>query len=269
MSPIKLPLSLQPPVHADSASDDPTRDHAGIDSLAALLRREADHRISNSLQLAGSLLALEAAHSRDAGARDSLARAGRSLRLIASTHHRLSDSGAPKGSVALDVHLLTLCDELYTALVEPEGHALLVNADPVRVPQLLADALAMIASELICNALKHAFPGRRGGLIELACGYAEDGRNLVLTLRDDGVGLPPGFDPMHRRQQPAQNGSAAKTTRRSGLGLQLLQGLILQYDGSLMLLHDRPGAGYRITLSCVAPMPGMHHPAMAGHGGTA
>ncbi len=61
------------------------------------------------------------------------------------------------------------------------------------VPISLAVPVGLIVNELLSNALKHAFVGRKEGEIKVNLTASEEGR-INLTVSDDGVGLPPGFD---------------------------------------------------------------------------
>ncbi|MEA2003760.1 MAG: sensor histidine kinase [archaeon] len=82
--------------------------------------------------------------------------------------------------------------------------------------------VGLIINELLSNALKHAFNGRDEGKIEVSLTAPDSGR-VNLTVSDDGVGLPPGFDI-----------NAAKT-----LGLRLVKILVEdQLQGRLETISD-------------------------------
>lgn len=78
------------------------------------------------------------------------------------------------------------------------------------------------------NAFKHAFPGGRRGTIGLSL-KAHGDREAVLTVRDDGVGLPPGFD----------------IDAAASLGLQLVPLFVDQMHGSLRV-GPGPGACFEL-----------------------
>jgi two-component sensor histidine kinase len=68
-----------------------------------------------------------------------------------------------------------------------------VRVDDYPFPISVAVPVGLIINELLSNALKHAFEGRGEGKIEVSLAASEGGR-VNLTVSDDGVGLPPGFD---------------------------------------------------------------------------
>jgi two-component sensor histidine kinase len=76
----------------------------------------------------------------------------------------------------------------------------------------------LIVNELVSNSLKYAFPDNRSGLIEVACRQLGNER-YRLMVKDNGVGLPTGFD----------------ISKSSSLGLKLVSSLVQQIDGELAL----------------------------------
>jgi two-component sensor histidine kinase len=68
-----------------------------------------------------------------------------------------------------------------------------MNLEPVSVAVNEAVPCGLILNELVSNALKHAFCGSADGDVAVSLCYDEEGR-IVLRVRDNGAGLPPGFD---------------------------------------------------------------------------
>jgi two-component sensor histidine kinase len=93
----------------------------------------------------------------------------------------------------------------------------------------------LIVNELVVNALKHAFPGGRGGEIRIRLEGADD-QTLVLEVSDDGIGWPPEM----------------KTQQFDSLGLTLVEVLTRQLRGRIEILRGS-GAGVRITFKNVLP----------------
>lgn len=227
-------MTIQPVPHRPPATAPPLPSGDALpDALADLLRKEADHRIGNSLQLLSGLLNVQQLHIMDHHARDALARASKRLRLIAQLHRRLA-IGDGQGVVALEDYVSGLRDEIFAAVVDHHRHALLVNVDPVEVPARIASAAGMIINEFIFNSLKHAYPGQDEGTIEIAAGQGRDGA-LYLTVCDDGIGMPEDMAP----------------ETAGGLGVKLMQALVAQLRGTFAIRRRDRGTCYEIMF----PLP--------------
>jgi len=109
-----------------------------------------------------------------------------------------------------------------------------VTADELEVPIEAALPCGMIVCELLTNVFKYAFPGTRSGKALVALS-ARDGR-VSLTVSDDGVGLPPDFDP----------------ERSTSFGWQLVRNLTAQLDGTSTIERDR---GTQVTISFINRQP--------------
>jgi two-component sensor histidine kinase len=113
-----------------------------------------------------------------------------------------------------------------------------LEAQSMRVPLDTAVPLAFITVEILTNAFKHAFPHQRGGTVRVA--LRQEGENGVLTISDDGVGVP------------ASDGG------RKPLGLTLVRKLVEQVGGTLE--PPEPGRStYRVVFP-LAPPPGSELP---------
>jgi two-component sensor histidine kinase len=194
-------------------------------------RRELDHRMANSLQLAADLLLFEQARVRDPDAREALGAAVARLSAVAQLHRCLCDHDQASG-VDLKLFLGEICD----LIAQSTGLACSLDADPVVLAPATAQQLAIAINELAMNAAKHAYRGRmdgktRGALhVEARC----TGDRLRLTVSDHGAGLGEGF----------QIGQA------TGLGMDILQAIVRQVRGTLEAQDDH-GARFTITL----PLP--------------
>ena len=110
----------------------------------------------------------------------------------------------------------------------------------VAAPKIVAEGdrattFSLIANELIVNAIKHAFPGGRGGAIDIRVESLGDGV-VDLVVGDDGVGLSDGAD--------ASGGS----------GSALLQGLTRQLGGELYM-ENSPSGGVRARVRAPIAKP--------------
>jgi two-component sensor histidine kinase/PAS domain-containing protein len=189
-----------------------------------LLVREADHRIKNSLQMVVSLLmlsmrGLEAGGAAEQALRGAIARVG----AIAASHLALQGSQDLK-TVDLAVTLRDLC--AHFAELHP---ARLIECDVADALTLSADRaipLGLVVSEVITNALRHAFVGRDGGSVRVRA-FAEGG-DLVVKVIDDGVGM-------------------AALTEHTGLGSRIISSLTARIEAGLEI-ESAPGAGATVTL---------------------
>jgi two-component sensor histidine kinase len=204
-------------------ADAATREARRMAELQETLLRELHHRVKNSM---ATVLALTRLRPADAQHADRVLE----QRVFALAKvHDLLHVAAFHSRLDVAAFLRALCAS--PAIVPPErGIPVLVRAEPVEVEVERATPLALIATELVGNALRHAFPhGRRGRVeVELRAPAAPDGP-ARLTVRDNGIGLLEG---------------TLAAGRHSGLGL--VQRLATQLGGSLEM---RGAEGAEISLS--------------------
>jgi PAS domain S-box-containing protein len=164
-------------------------------ALSAALRErevllsEIHHRVKNNLQLVSSMLALQA---RLAGpeTKHALAEGQRRIDSIALVHEQLYGS-RNLSSVNLARYTEALIPELCRASGAAERVSISLELVDVELVPERAVPCALVVSELVTNALKHAFPADRSGTIRVRLERQPEGR-LRLTVSDDGVGLDVG-----------------------------------------------------------------------------
>jgi two-component system, sensor histidine kinase PdtaS len=168
--------------------------------------REIHHRVENNLQTVAALLRLQARRVSVPAARTALEESMRRVQSIALVHETLSVS------IDESVDFDEIVDRLLGMLSDVMGSAERVHA--VRegtfgeVPAEIATALVLVMTEIVQNAIEHAFPDDRSGTVTVLA--ARHRGLLSVTVRDDGVGLPPEF-------------SGVKSDR---LGLQIVNTLV-------------------------------------------
>lgn len=151
-------------------------------SQRAMLLREVNHRVANSLQLITSLAGLQEGTVRDPAAREALAAMRNRIAAVAQVHRRLYTSDDVR-SVALHDYLAGLLEEIGRSV---GGRRIELAAEPMEVQTDRAVSLGVIVSELVTNAVKYAYPGRQDGPIRVRL-QMRDG-NGVLAVQDDGIG---------------------------------------------------------------------------------
>ena len=176
--------------------------------------REIHHRVKNNLQTVAALLRLQARRTSVPEARVALEESMRRVSSIALVHETLSVS--MDESVNFDEIVDRLLGMLGDVMGSAEHVRLHRSGTFGELPAEVATALVLVLTELVQNALEHAFPDNREGTITVAAHRARG--ELVLTIRDDGVGLPADFS----------------TDAATALGLQIVQTLVsAELDGTV------------------------------------
>lgn len=155
-----------------------------------LLLREVYHRVKNNLQIVDSILVLERARITDPDARQSLSALRGRVHALGLVHHQLMGSTDLK---TFDV--ASFLENLTQNLARSggvDGVRLSVEAAPLRVGLDFAIPLGLVVTELVTNALKHAFPTGPGEVL-VALRQAADG-SVSLTVADDGSPVADGDD---------------------------------------------------------------------------
>ncbi|MBV8932980.1 MAG: ATP-binding protein, partial [Kutzneria sp.] len=202
------------------------RDRALLSKDATI--REIHHRVKNNLQTVAALLRLQARRTTSSEARDVLTMSVRRVTSIALVHETLSMSVDER--VNLDVvvdQVIPMLSEVATA----DGAGSVRRAGKLGVvPAELATPLVMVLTELVQNALEHAYPAGQQG--EVVVSAQRSAKYLDVVISDEGRGLPPGF-------------SLERTER---LGLQIVRMLVdSELRGSLSL-RNRDDKGVEAAL---------------------
>lgn len=158
---------------------------------AELRARETDHRVKNSLALVTSLLNVQANAEPDPRTRNALGRASRRVCAIASVHGRLY-TGQVAHELDVGAYLDGLCADLESSVGAGFGIRIVTACDAVVLDAQQATAIGLIVSELVTNAVRHAFDDEGGRIGVHLRRRGETG--FVLSVEDTGRGLPKGFD---------------------------------------------------------------------------
>lgn len=153
-----------------------------------LMVREVHHRVSNSLQMVLSFVAMQAGRSSDPLVREALEGIQNRIRAISKVHQRLY---IRSDLAAIDLHdyLANFADDLRTSLPDLSGRvALKVDAEAISVPTDMAISLGVVVNELVSNAAKYAFPEGRCGTISIRLARLDE-KSFELAIIDDGVGM--------------------------------------------------------------------------------
>jgi two-component sensor histidine kinase len=191
-----------------------------------LLLQEMNHRVNNSLQIIASILLLKAKTVQSKETRQHLQAAHERVVAVATVQEQLHPT--PFGT-EIDVrnYLTRLCESLAASMIlDGQPVSLRVEAGEGTTTSQQAVSMGLIATELVINALKHAFPDGRKG--EIVVSFESSASAWRLAVSDDGVGI--------NRHLPDAN-------VRIGLGTSIVEALTRQFGG-------------RITTSAASPPPG-------------
>jgi two-component sensor histidine kinase len=173
-------------------TDQKAAERALSEALTAkdVLLGELHHRVKNNLQTISSLLNMQAELMSDDDARQALRDAKRRVYSLALLHEQMN-GGSARDEIDFGEYARRLIRELFDSFGPPEERIslrLALDAVPLIIDQTIPCSL--ILNELLTNSLKYAFPGERSGeiLVSLRCPH---GRSVVMTVADNGVGLPP------------------------------------------------------------------------------
>ena len=153
--------------------------------IHAAVVREMHHRVKNNLQMIAMLLRLQKNAARDLRAEDVLAETINRILSIAAVHETLSEQGLRVVDVK-DVLTRVTRSVAETMLSGGQDITITVAGDRLILPSREATSLALATSELVQNAVKHAFVGRASGAIRVQL-QATANEN-VIAVQDDGIG---------------------------------------------------------------------------------
>lgn len=193
---------------------DEARQHAEHERqrVEALLQ-DTSHRIGNSLATVSSLLGLQLLRSSSPEVQAALESARSRVHAIAAAHRRLR-LGHDLETASTDEFLDAVLEDLAMTISSSQNITLTGHIDPIVISARDATTLGILLSELVTNAIKHAFPGPSGGAIEVQLKRIDD--VPTLTVQDNGVGL-----------SASEDGSA-----EGGLGGVIVKQLAGQFGGS-------------------------------------
>jgi two-component sensor histidine kinase len=191
--------------------------------------REIHHRVKNNLQTVAALLRLQARRMQVPEARTALEESVRRVASIAMVHETLSQ--ALQDVVPFDEiadRVLAMCADV----AAPESSVEVRRTGAFgELPAEVATVLALVLTELVQNAVEHAYPDGAAGRIDVGAVRTDAG--LRVTVLDDGAGLPEGFD-------------LAASPR---LGLRIVRTLVDgELRGTIALERGAGGAGTRAVL---------------------
>jgi two-component sensor histidine kinase len=162
---------------------------AALDRHQVLLK-EVNHRVKNSLQVVSAMLQLQASSVGDPVLSERLNEASSRINAVGRAYERLAYN-ADYENIGLIEYLREIISDL-----EPTVAPCKIEFEAPEEIQIAADRailVGLIINELVSNAGKYAYPDCPGGSIWVRL-FQSDKNSVLVSVRDEGAGLPPGFD---------------------------------------------------------------------------
>ena len=191
-----------------------------------ILLQEVHHRVKNNLQIINSILNLQKKFVKDENAITGLEEIQNRVSTMSIIHETLYQN-TDVSSIGFPSYLTRIAGNIIQGYQSETQVELVTELEDIQAPLDQAIPCGLILNEWVSNAMKYAFPGREKGTITVAlrCVLSvdhPDEEEIQIEVRDDGVGLPDGFD----------------WGGRDSLGLYLVQALSEQLDGELSAESD-------------------------------
>ncbi len=201
-----------------------------------VMLREIHHRVKNNLQVIIALVGLQAESVSDKQTQDMLAELQARARVMSLVHETLYQS-QNIARVNLAAYIKSLSANVMETIGISANRSLKVHADDIFVGIDRAIPCGLIINELVTNALKYAFPAsflssaEAPQACEIHIGIRSDGPSIVLSVSDNGIGLPEGYD----------------WKRAKSLGLRLVNILSCNQLRGTIDVDTRRGTAFSIT----------------------
>lgn len=199
-----------------------------------VLLKEMNHRVKNSLAIVSSMLQLQASEVADEAVTQHLNEAAQRVLAVAKAHDQLSH-GTDVERMDIGRYISTVCRDLDDSVPQ-----CVIRTDAQTGIEIATDraiASALVVNELIANAVKHMPAGRPDCQIRVKVSAAAGQDALVISVRDEGDGLPADFN----------------LARPKGLGMRIVMAFVGQLGGTLAVEARRPGTEFVVTIPRLPP----------------
>lgn len=212
---------------------DPETTDGSEDALArqAERQREVEHRVKNTLQLISSIVLLQSRRTGDESARQALKAVLQRVAAVSVAHRHVSWN-----ENAEQVEVAALVREIVGDLAGSAGRedlAIDLDLEAITIPGRQAAPVALMISETVGNALRHAFPDGRPGRVHV--GVRRNGNGFEVSVGDDGVG-------------------EVESLPATGFGLTVAQLMAQQLRGRLATEAAQPGLRFSVTIPMDPPI---------------
>jgi len=191
------------------------------------LLKEIHHRVKNNFAILVSLINMQKDQTNNPELIQSLTNLQLRIRTMALVHEMLYRSKDFE-KISFSDYLRSLA-MVITGTFNRKNIQIVFEIEDITMDIETSIPLGLIVNEILSNAYKHAFPPDRTGIIRIHLKTFTNPTKYVLTIRDDGIGIPAGF--------------SIETCKT--MGLQIVQILVKQLEGHLTLVND-PGVNFTI-----------------------
>jgi two-component sensor histidine kinase len=192
----------------------------------AVLLQEVQHRVANSLQIIASVLMVSARKVQSEETRGHLHDAHHRVMSIAAVQQQLAMTTLSE--VKLAPYLTKLCQSLGASMIyDHKALTLEAHTDDSSVDATDSVSLGLIVTELVINALKHAFPRHHAG--KIVVDYRSNDGDWTLSVSDNGVGM------------------SAVQKIKAGLGTSIIEALASRLEAEIHTIDAAPGTKISIV----------------------
>ncbi len=187
-----------------------------------VLLKEIHHRVKNNLQVISSLLYLQSKHVRDSEALKVFEESRHRVKSMSLVHEKLYQS-QNLARIPFRNYIVDLTRYLFRSYnVDPFRIKLETDVADVALSVDIAIPCGLLINELVSNALIHAFPNQRDGIVRIELSQKSEKASYKLIVEDNGIGIR----------------DYLKKPEKSSLGLQLVDTLIDQINGKMEMKTD-------------------------------
>ncbi|MBF0500358.1 MAG: PAS domain S-box protein [Candidatus Riflebacteria bacterium] len=185
------------------------------------LLREIHHRVKNNMAVVSGLLAMQAKRINDTTLRNLFEESQQRVKSMILVHEKLYQT-KDLSSINFEDYIRSIVSDIISVYrVDTRSVTTKINIENIELDLESAIPCGLIINELLSNVFKYAFVGNRTGVLSINFSRSDD--TYTLIIKDNGVGLPEGFD----------------NNETSTLGLQLVTVLTKQLRGTLRINSDQ------------------------------
>lgn len=195
------------------------------------LIKEIHHRVKNNFHIVMGLLGAQSGYLKNDEAIAAIKESQQRIYAMSLIHQKLYQS-ENLSSIDMPGYINELVDSLKESFDKRASLKFHLQVDRINLELTHVIPIGLILNEAITNVFKYAFPDKKQGNVYILFNYSNDDHRMVLTVRDDGIGLPAAFN----------------SNSQSSMGLNLMKGLSGDIDGNFTMESNN---GTIVTVSFI------------------